>query len=397
MKKIISQISLILIVMIIGTFTSFINTANAESIAGLNHPSSVNAGENFNVSLILPENAYAAEATITINFSDGKTRSKKLVYVKGSATYTNSVTISATIDVYNEELKTYFTREGAAGTATITATSIVISDSAGNAIENGGSKAGSLTVNGASTPAPSNPSSGNNGGNTATQANFKEVNETIYTTDTCNIRKSYSTSSEKLGKVSKDTALKRTGVGDNGWSRIEYNGQVAYITSQYVTTTAPAPKEVKFTDANDTMYAKQDCNVRKSWSTDSDKVGYLVAGKEVTRTGVGDNGWSRIKYNGQDYYVSTALLTNEKPEEKDENTANNALNNTLVNNMTAGNTVTNETAANKTELELVQEEIGVMPEVGNSIAVKIYIVITSITLMIVSSGLYFISKKREVK
>lgn len=383
MKKKISQISLILIIMIIGTFAIFTNNVNAESIAGLNHPSSVNVGENFNVGLILPSNAYSAEATVTVKFSDGTTSSKKLVYMQGMNDFPNSVTFNASV----------------AGGVSINANSIVISDSAGNAIENGGSKAGSLTVNGASTPAPSNPSSGNtnNGGNTATQANFKEVNETIYTTDTCNIRKSYSTSSEKLGKVAKDTALKRTGIGDNGWSRIEYNGQVAYITSQYVTTTAPAPKEVKFADANDTMYAKQDCNVRKSWSTDSDKVGYLVAGKEVTRTGVGDNGWSRIKYNGQDYYVSTALLTNEKPEEKDENTVNNVLNNTLVNNMTAGNTVTNETAANKTELELVQEEIGVMPEVGNSIAVKIYIVVTSITLMIVSSGLYFISKKREVK
>ncbi len=378
MKKKISQISLILIILVAVT-TIFTSIVNAESIAGLNHPSAVNVGENFNVSLILPGNAYSAEATITVKFSNGTTSSKKLVYMQGMGDFPNSVTFNASV----------------AGGASIDATAIVISDSKGTAIESGGSKAGSLTVN-----APSNPSNtgsngaSNNNNPSASQGNFKEVNETIYTTDVCNIRKSASMSSEKLGKVSKDTQLKRTGIGDNGWSRIEYKGQTAYITSQYVTTKAPEPKEVKFEEVNETMYAKQDCNVRKSWSTDSDKVGYLISGKEVTRTGIGDNGWSRIKYNGQDYYVSTTLLTKEKPEEKDENIVNNTVvNNTLQNN-TVNNTVTNDVSGNKTELQLVQEEIGVMPEVGNSIAVRIYIIVTAITASIISAGLYYMKKSK---
>ena len=54
-------------------------------------------------------------------------------------------------------------------------------------------------------------------------------------------------------------------------------------------------------------------------------VGSIKAGESVTRTGIGDNGWSRIKYNGQTAYVISSALTTEKPEEKEETSTNKAL------------------------------------------------------------------------
>jgi hypothetical protein len=45
----------------------------ADSVAGINCTSSVNKGSDFTVSLILPSNADAAEATITVKYSDGST------------------------------------------------------------------------------------------------------------------------------------------------------------------------------------------------------------------------------------------------------------------------------------------------------------------------------------
>ena len=388
MKKMISQIFIILVIILIGTLSVFIEKVNADSVAGISCPSSVNLGDDFNVGLILPENAFSAQANITVKYSDGTTTTKGLAYVKGMEGYPSYVTFN-TGKYDNAQQKNIPIVPS--GSVSISVSGIVISDSKENCIENGGSKSASLNIVGTSSSSTSsnnnnsssnndnNSNSSNSNNNQTPQAKFTDVNETVYTTDVCNIRKNYSTSSDKIATVKSGTALKRTGVGDNGWSRIEYNGQVAYITSQYLSNTAP---EVKFSNVNETLYAKQDCNVRKSYSTDSEKVGYLTAGQEVIRIGVGENGWSKIKYNGQEYYVATNLLSKDEPTE-DDNIVNNTVDNT--------NVVTNEIVeGNKTQLELVQEEIGVIPEVGNNTAIKIYIVVTSLAIMVTSAGVYYL-------
>lgn len=78
----------------------------------------------------------------------------------------------------------------------------------------------------------------------------------------------------------------------------------------------PVLEEVgpKFTEVNETVYATTSVNVRSSYSADSNKVGSLSAGASATRTGVGDNGWSRIIYNGNEAYVSSDYLTTTKPD-----------------------------------------------------------------------------------
>ena len=78
----------------------------------------------------------------------------------------------------------------------------------------------------------------------------------------------------------------------------------------------PVPEEVgpKFTEVNETVYATTSVNVRSSYSADSDKVGSLSAGASVTRTGVGDNGWSRIVYGDSVAYVNSSYLTTTKPD-----------------------------------------------------------------------------------
>ncbi len=68
---------------------------------------------------------------------------------------------------------------------------------------------------------------------------FSSVNQTVYTTDQVNIRSSYSTTSNIVATVAKGTSITRTGIGDNGWSRVSYNGRTAYINSSYLTTTKP--------------------------------------------------------------------------------------------------------------------------------------------------------------
>lgn len=71
--------------------------------------------------------------------------------------------------------------------------------------------------------------------------NIKAVDEEVYATAGVHIRASYTADSEIIGSLAKGASIKRTGVCDNGWSRVEFNGGDAYIYGDYLTTTAPAP------------------------------------------------------------------------------------------------------------------------------------------------------------
>lgn len=73
--------------------------------------------------------------------------------------------------------------------------------------------------------------------------------------------------------------------------------------------------EPNFTAVNQTVYAKSETNVRESYSTSSKSYGMLPAGESVTRTGIGDNGWSKVTYNGKTAYIYSNNLTTTKPEE----------------------------------------------------------------------------------
>ena len=72
--------------------------------------------------------------------------------------------------------------------------------------------------------------------------NIKAVDETLYATAGVHIRASYSTVSETVGSLAKGGSIRRTGICDNGWSRVIYNNHDAYIYGDYLTTAAPAPE-----------------------------------------------------------------------------------------------------------------------------------------------------------
>lgn len=378
MKKKILYISIIMMVLIFINSAFLINNVNAASVAGINCPSSVNVNSDFTVSLILPSNAYAAEANVSVKFGDGSTSSNKIVYVKGMENFSNSVTFKAK----------------AAGAATVNVTNIVISDENAAEIEKGGSKSQGLTVvnpapptqNPDPTPTPDpkpDPKPEEKPDNKPT-VKFTDVNETVYTTERCNIRESYSSDSKKIATVNKDTKLKRTGIGENGWSRIEYDGKTCYITSQYLNKDKPADPKIE--EVNETMYAKQSCNLRASWTTDSDKVGYLNAGQEVTRIGVTDNGWSKLKYDNKEVYVASRLLQEEPLEEEKEEEPKEEPKEDEKTNTTTNPNITDDIAT-------IKEKVGVLPEVGNNVAVYVYSVVAVIVSAVAGYGIYYTNKK----
>ena len=132
-------------------------------------------------------------------------------------------------------------------------------------------------------------------------------------------------------------------------------------------------KEPNFRNVNQKVYATSQVNIRKSWSTGSAQLGRLEKGDSITRTGIGDNGWSRVTYNGQTAYINSSYLTTTEPkDDDDEEDENNSVNNEETNdtnNTDANeqNNTTNEVTNNEEANNEANNEVGNLENaVGNN-------------------------------
>ena len=92
---------------------------------------------------------------------------------------------------------------------------------------------------------------------------FTSTSGTGYaTTDEVNIRSNPSLSAEVIDQLDKGDSITITGIG-NGWYRVNYGGQTAYVSSSYITTTKPTSTEdEKKTEEDDKK--NEDDNENKS-------------------------------------------------------------------------------------------------------------------------------------
>ena len=115
----------------------------------------------------------------------------------------------------------------------------------------------------------------------------------------------------------------------NGWSKVEFEGQEAYIKSDYLETAEeevvevmpeePAETETEQTEVAEaqegdvaategetkTVTVKENVRVRKSASTDSDILGTAYAGEKLELVMKQADGWTKIKYKGHTAYVKS--------------------------------------------------------------------------------------------
>lgn len=153
-------------------------------------------------------------------------------------------------------------------------------------------------------------------------ANFKDVSETVTPKDTVNLRSSMDQgdNSNVVGTVKNGETLTRTGISANGWSKLIYNNQTVYAISSYLTTDLNAKKTegttgsqfaTQFQSVSVNVTAKEITNLRNmpSVTDPSSQIVYeLKAGEVVLETGVSDNGWARVEYNGQTLYAVSSYL-----------------------------------------------------------------------------------------
>ena len=153
---------------------------------------------------------------------------------------------------------------------------------------------------------------------------YTSVNEQVTAKELTNLRTAATTKSDIVVALKNGEVATRIGVGKNGWSKLQYNGQVVYAITSYLTTdletkdTIQTPGQQKdivagheFSPKSDKVTAKEYVNLRVLPTTDSESAGRLNSGEFLERTAVSNRGWSRLIYNGQVVYAKTSLLSNE--------------------------------------------------------------------------------------
>ena len=155
---------------------------------------------------------------------------------------------------------------------------------------------------------------------------FREVDEMVCATELLHLRTGPSVNHKHAAYLKPGEAIRRTAVGDNGWSEVSYEGSKLYCSSQYLKVKEPDKKDPPETDKpqenqkpspklevrDENMVASQELVLYSGPDSHYSTQGKLSKGSLVHRTGICDNGWSRILLGGKEVYVVTAYLTEEK-------------------------------------------------------------------------------------
>lgn len=147
---------------------------------------------------------------------------------------------------------------------------------------------------------------------------YQPVNETVTAKNVTNLRSEASSANEGtiVAVLQNGETATRIGIGSNGWSQVDYNGQTLYAISTYLTTelsyVQTVPDSSVYADVNEQVTPKIECNLRTEPSTANEGtiVTTIKNGDVVTRTGINSQtGWSRLDYNGQKVYAVSSYLT----------------------------------------------------------------------------------------
>ena len=138
-----------------------------------------------------------------------------------------------------------------------------------------------------------------------------------------NVRKGPGTSYSKITTLSKGTEVTVYSTS-NGWSKIKASGVEGYVSSEYLSSTKPSTNSTTSNESTSTatkyVTPSNGLNVRKGPGTSYSKIATLSKGTEVT-VYLTSNGWSKIKANGVEGYVSSEYLSSTKPSTNSSSTS----------------------------------------------------------------------------
>lgn len=252
-------ISLIMMLVILGAWVTPVKAATGS--VGISS-TSVTVGDTVSVTIYFGEKVMAAQGTL--NYDTSKFTFKSISGgVKFNKADHTVVYLNANYEAVLSSVTISFTAK-ATGTANFSINGLLIANATqANIPAKMANTSVSTTVKAKPEQKPDpkpddKPNQGGNSGsnsgsntNKPTTPTFTGGTATVYAKETVSIRDSWSTSGKLLGTLQKGKSITRTGIGSNGWTRVNYNGKVAYISSQYLTTTKPKDDDKKDDDKKD--------------------------------------------------------------------------------------------------------------------------------------------------
>ena len=164
-----------------------------------------------------------------------------------------------------------------------------------------------------------------NEGQPAEGAAVTAVNETVAATTKVNVRASDSENADRIGQVESGATMTRYETRENGWSKIDYNGQEGFIKSEFLQVQGgnetagqeegaqaqtEEPSQSASAAVNGKVTATSSVRVRSSTNdSSSDNIlGTLYPGESCDLIMEQADGWCRVKYNGETGYVKTEFV-----------------------------------------------------------------------------------------
>ncbi|CEO07598.1 mannosyl-glycoprotein endo-beta-N-acetylglucosamidase [[Clostridium] sordellii] len=166
---------------------------------------------------------------------------------------------------------------------------------------------------------------------TNTSDTNQQSNKKVVNVDNLNMRNGASTSYRVIMKLNKGTVIEIISES-NGWTKIKHDGRIGFVASKYLSPiennnqpTKPeqqpnAPVQPQVSVGKTKVVVATSLNVRSGPSTGNSVIGSLKNNEKVEIISE-SNGWSKIKYNGKEGYVSSTYLKdvneggNSKPNE----------------------------------------------------------------------------------
>lgn len=141
----------------------------------------------------------------------------------------------------------------------------------------------------------------------AQQEAQENANATIVVITTkVNVRDSASEAGNVIGQVDGGTQVTKYGE-ENGFTKIDFNGQRAFVKSDYVTTVEQA-QAVAAQGGGQTITLTGSVNIRSGMSETSDRIAGAIPGDTVTVIQQFAEGWTKVSYKGQEGYIKTEFL-----------------------------------------------------------------------------------------
>lgn len=153
----------------------------------------------------------------------------------------------------------------------------------------------------------------------------QNVVKTVRTTAVVNVRSSDSSTADKVGKAQLGDEFKLLEEKGNGWSKIIFEGEEAFVKTDYLEVVSEEVVESSSDDDDDddddsssssdadspssgTAVAKETINVRKDASTSAEKIAVCYKGEKMEVVTKRADGWTEVKYKGKKGFVKSEFL-----------------------------------------------------------------------------------------